>query len=144
MNRFKPCCVPFVTCLILFAMIGCGPKNQGAELDNSRLYMINTLLDQCHAMNGKRPKDEPSFKQFISSKTPKAIETAGCSSVDELFTSQRDGKPFVVLYDKPLNHDGRGINAYEQSGKDGQRMVAFDTGNVELMASDELERLLAK
>jgi hypothetical protein len=77
---------------------------------------------------GRPPKNEEQLRKFIEQMGPAWMESHGVDSVDELFTSPRDGQPYVVLYGRRRSK----VIAYEAEGKDGKRFVADDLGNVEL------------
>jgi hypothetical protein len=49
-----------------------------------------------------------------------------------MLVSPRDGEPYVVLYNVAVTGSKPVVVAYEQSGKDGHRYIAFDFGGVEI------------
>lgn len=82
---------------------------------------------------GNGPKDEADFKEYIKSYPADKLKMMGVDAgkIDELFTSERDGKPFKIRYKVG---GGRGSVApviFEQDGKDGKKQVCFTGGKVE-------------
>jgi hypothetical protein len=82
---------------------------------------------------GNIPPDEAVFKNYIRSEGKTLLAQRGITDVDSLFVSPRDGKPVVVAYKKTAA--GREFSpelmvAYEQTGLDGRRLVAFSSGSV--------------
>jgi hypothetical protein len=81
-------------------------------------------------------RSEEEFKQAIQQKVPPdvlnvLVADAKANSVDELFISARDGRPFVIFYGgKRPKGVATDLFAYEQSGIDGKRQVAFGLGYV--------------
>jgi hypothetical protein len=83
---------------------------------------------------GHAPKDEADFKQAIASLNL-PLDSFGVESVDELFISNRDGKPLVVTYGtgSPKND----VIVYESEGVNGVREVGYTLGRVaEVDAAD--------
>ena len=79
---------------------------------------------------GRAPTNEQEFKTFISQNGGPMLEQAGVASVDELFVSERDGQPFVVLY-KPSTAVQSDVIAHEGAGVNGKRLVAHSMGAIE-------------
>jgi hypothetical protein len=59
------------------------------------------------------------------------LANAEVQNTDELFISERDGKPFVIFYGQPPNGVANGVIAFEQEGVDGKRLVGYMLGMIE-------------
>lgn len=116
-----------LTCLLL----GCGGGNAAkSDPSKSNLAAFSTLYARFRIANrGQNPKNENELRSFIESKGSTVLEAAGLS-VDDVFVSNRDNEPIVVVYgDKPLICDGQEVIAYESTSLDGERLVASPTGS---------------
>lgn len=128
-------------CLVLgmcALALGCGrSRRQAAAREESRLKPLALLYGQFTGRNrGNPPASEAQFKEFIRSRGPEQLASFGVDDVDELFVSERDGKPYVVLYGEaaqgnPPGPAGAPVIAYEQEGVGGKRFVASSMGAVE-------------
>lgn len=81
---------------------------------------------------GQPPANEAQFKQFIEKND--AFLKQRQLDLASVFVSERDGKPYVVLYGPPKGpYDliGQPVVAYEQDGVNGKRFVANTMGAVE-------------
>ena len=91
---------------------------------------------------GRPPANEMEFKRFIAEKGAPMLERAGMANLDELFVSERDGQPFVVIYGKyPPGMTSR-IAAYEQNGVGGKRQVGYSAGAVEQIDETRFRELV--
>jgi hypothetical protein len=87
--------------------------------------------------NGRLPANENEFKQHINSQ--------GGESVDEMFVSERDNQPFVVLYGRDaVNPVNSGIVAFEKQGLEGKRLVAYRSGSTEEVDDARFRELVRK
>jgi len=91
---------------------------------------------------GRPPKSEAEFKDFIQTNGSKVLERLNIASVDELFISERDKQPIVVLYGKKPEGVRRDIVAYEQTGVAGSRQVGFALGMIEDVEADKFGELV--
>jgi hypothetical protein len=125
--------------VLLVASAGCStssdPSGQVAAMNDSNIRRVANLYTAFQIRKGfAGPKDEAAFKQFIErDMSPKKLQLMQVdpAQVDNLFTSERDGKPFTVRYGV---QGGIGVVAavvFEQQGKDGKRQVGFTGGTVE-------------
>jgi hypothetical protein len=58
-----------------------------------------------------------------------SLEKLRVDSIDELFVSERDGQPLVVVYGSPPA--GSDVVVYEHTGVNGKRLVGHRIGMVE-------------
>jgi hypothetical protein len=77
---------------------------------------------------GRNPADEQEFKAAVG-QGKMDLDVLGVSSVDELFVSDRDGQPLVILYGAQAKNS-QGVIAYEQTGENGVRLVGTSNGQV--------------
>lgn len=124
--------------VVLFAfLVGCSSHQANLEQEQSNLKPLATLYGRFIGQHrGQPPASEAQFKEFINSGGKDLLSTFQVSSVDELFVSSRDGKPYVVLYGAaaakgPPGPAGSPVVAYEQEGVGGKRFVASSMGAVE-------------
>src|SRR5262245_43574007 len=113
---------------ICFLSLGCtGKTEQPPEIKS--LQTLATMYGRYRsAHRGTAPPDEASLKKFISGLSPTEQTGLGIdpANLDKMFTSPRDGQPFVVVYKSP-----GAVIAYEQVGKNGKHLVAYPEGKVE-------------
>src|SRR5436190_1123516 len=128
-----------VGAVCLSVLAGCGaPSTHVTGEDNLRA--LAKYYGQYQGQHqGKTPPGEKPFKEFIQKKDPGA-------KVDELFVSQRDHEPFVVLYNQkvgmPDPNTGAPVIAYEKTGVSGKRMVARSTTAVEEVDEAKFKELV--
>jgi hypothetical protein len=114
--------------LLAAVCVGCGGGQQAASnpaLSHVRLLML--LYNKATSTLGRPPKDEQEFKATLQNSNL-ALDTMKVSSLDELFVSERDNQPLVVVYKPPAGSD---VVVYEQTGVDGKRLIAHRIGQVE-------------
>jgi len=109
-------------------LVGCGSNAGSATKGVSHVGAISALYFKATSVLGRSPADEQEFKAAVA-KGPMDLDVLGVSSVDELFVSDRDGQPLVILYGPRLKNS-HGVIAYEQTGKDGVRLVGTSNGQV--------------
>jgi hypothetical protein len=120
-------------------LAGCSSNNVAsivAAKNSSNIKRVLNLYAAYMQSHGKGPADEAQLKDFITKDMPPQtlkLMTVDPAKVDELFISERDGKPFKL---KPgLSWGGPGSPnpavVFETDGVGGMRQVAFGYGNVE-------------
>ncbi|HEX6961513.1 MAG TPA: hypothetical protein VF175_06575 [Lacipirellula sp.] len=82
------------------------------------------------SQTGRPPADEAQFKSFIS-QNGAILERMGVASADDLFVSERDSQPFVVIYGKHPQGMATTVVAYESQGVDGKRLIGHSTRMIE-------------
>lgn len=121
--------VKVAVCLVFVASatIGCGSatSNSGGM---SRVKGLSMLFTKVSSDLGREPANEQEFKQGITN-SGVPLERLSVASVDELFISDRDGQPLVVVYGR--RPQGSDVIIYEQTGVDGKRQVAHRIGTIE-------------
>ena len=97
---------------------------------------MTRLLGRYRGQNGELPRDANQFKDFLRKLDKTTLDGHGVdpNDLDKLLTSSRDGKPFVWCDRKYMGTAASPVGAvmiYEQDGKDGKRMVAYEVGKIE-------------
>ena len=132
------------SCLCLAT--GCS-ENQSAEREQSNLKPLAVFYGQYLGQHrGQPPGGEQEFKNFLQTLGKDRLASMQVKSVDELFVSPRDGKPYVILYG-PVANTGAGLPsmtviAYEQGGKGGKRFIARSTAAVEEVDETKFKELV--
>jgi hypothetical protein len=127
----------------LVTVAGCGSKQQQArELQTSHLRTLIMFYNTAGRSLGHAPDNEAQLREYIEAHGKPALEKVQITSIDELFRSERDGQPFVVVYRKRPKGIRQDVVAYEQTGVDGKRQVGFDLGMIEEFDSVEFEKLI--
>jgi hypothetical protein len=116
------------------------------EIPNSRLLLLTALKSQYTSQLGNKPATEEDFKAFVTkTASPDMLAKANVSRAEDLFISERDQKPFVIVLWGKAGTAGAGekkgpapggVFAYEQEGKDGKRLVSYIGG---VVAMDEVQ-----
>ena len=112
--------------------VGCGSgfdvNSEVQKMNSNNAQRLANLYQHYQRKHqGIGPKDESKFKSFISEVNPVLLERIGVSagSIDQLFTSERDGQPFFVRYGLKGNDRGPAVpTVFEEEGVDGKRLVA--------------------
>ena len=126
-----------VSVLLVACMIGCSGV-EPVETQQLRSNMRGLAIAYGRFMSkhrGRPPKSEQQLRDFVDSLGADFLQLADVESVDDMFISSRDGKPYVVLYGKRAE-----IVAYEQEGVDGKRFVATSVGSTEEMDEDRFRQ----
>lgn len=117
---------------------GCGAsQRQSQPREESRLKPLAVFYGQFTGQHrGMAPASEAEFKEFLRTIPPEQLASFQVKDIDTLFVSERDGKPYVILYgnvsaNRPAGPAGAPVIAYEQQGVGGKRFVASSIGAVE-------------
>ena len=149
MNSRSSAYLLLVVCGLQFVLTGCSrndPASRVAAMNDTRIKQLANLYMAHQMRNGSNgPKDEKAFKEFIrKGMSPHRLEMMRVdpAKVDELFTSESDGQPFVIRYGQSGGVRAKLPVVFEKQGQDGMRQVAFTNGAVEVLGSGEYEELL--
>ncbi|HEX6961897.1 MAG TPA: hypothetical protein VF175_08530 [Lacipirellula sp.] len=122
------------------APLGCGPGSKtSGDGEISHIQLLASLYNKAARDLGRYPKNEQELKQTIG-KMGLNLEAMKLASVDELYVSERDGQPLVIV----LPPNSKGVIAYEKTGVDGTRLVAFSEGNVQEVDEVQMRDLVPK
>jgi len=127
--------------LLSCAAVGLGCSKSNGDLaarETSHVRVLTNLHALATTKLGHVPRDEQELKQTIA-KLPMNLDKLKVRSIDELFTSERDGQPLVVVYG-PTNIESD-VVVYEKTGVNGKRMVGHRIGMVEEVDDAELKKL---
>ncbi len=132
--------------LVLLLMAGCQSATRDAASDPqaARLLALSMLYARYQNANqGRSPASEEQFKTFIREYGNKIQELVQTDDADAVFTSLRDGQPYVVLYGKATaQQQSSGLVAYETEGADGKRYVGYRLGYVEEVDEERFRQLI--
>jgi hypothetical protein len=138
------------TFLLSISLTGCGGSDANsmiADANDSNVKRLATMYSFYHMKNSfKGPKDEAALRGFIEDQDPKRLKLADidATKMDELFTSERDGEPFVIRYGVDTVIRGPSLPVvFETTGVDGMRQIGFCNGSMQEVDSSEYDRLLA-
>ncbi len=137
--------------VIVGSLLGCGgnadPQNSLVKANETNLQRLANLYVAFQSeYNWVGPADEAKFKEFLSNFNPKKLTRIGIdpAGTDQLFISERDGKPFKIRYSVVGNMMGSGEPViFEAEGVDGKRLVGFLNMSQREVDDAEYESLFA-
>lgn len=122
-------CLPLAAIGLAALLAGCSGGEASKPRETSHIKPLAILYGQYVGRHGgKPPADEAALKKFIDAQES-MLQSFGVSDSAELFVSERDGQPYVVLYGPEAA--GKSVVAYEQTGVGGMRYVADTLGAVQ-------------
>lgn len=124
-----------------FVISGCSGSN-ATPASKTAFSAVVSLHTMMVVTTGRPPKSEEAFKEFIAANGSAAMERAGVASVDELLVSNRDGKPYVIIYGKPPAGVAHDVIVFEQEGIDGKRLVGRNTGFIAELDESQFRELV--
>lgn len=127
----------------MLMLAGCaGAKTEAArKRESSHLRSLVSVYNFAAAKLGHRPANQAEFKSFIAANARPMLDSQHVNSVDELFISERDGQPFVVLYGEPTKGAAADLVAYEQVGVAGKRLAGYSLGAIAEIDEQQLANL---
>jgi hypothetical protein len=138
---WKPRRVIQSTCCALSAVAalatlsGCsGNAASAGGADPNLTVLTKVYVDHMNVHQGRPPKDEAAFKDYIRQHGGHRLKGADMNELDALFVSTRDNQPLIFVYG--TNADPRRqstVIGYEQSTVDGKRTVGYRHGTAELV-----------
>jgi hypothetical protein len=126
----------------LAALAGCSGDNTASQVAAMNTSNIQRLANMYSAYQnykgGGGPKDDKDFKAFIKAFDPPKLQMMGVdpNSLDALFTSERDSKPFKIRYKVGGGKGSVAPVIFEEVGKEGKKQVAY-TGNSKVEEVDD-------
>jgi hypothetical protein len=125
-------CLAGLACM---AAAGCRSHSESRPREQSELKKLILVYSRYLSRHrGRPPANEAEFKKYVESLRPADLASFGVDDVSRIFVSDRDGKPYVVIYGQAKGPPGPGgspVIAYEQEGKGGKRWVGTAVGAVE-------------
>jgi hypothetical protein len=135
--------------LVAIGVAGCGGDDALKSPAAAQLKGLATMYLDFAASKGTGPQSEEAFKKHLKSVEGFVLQGNGLDpkQIDAAFVSPRDKQPFVVLYGVGIGRisgESAPLVAYEKTGVNGKRLVAF--ANTKLAHVDEagLEELKNK
>ena len=131
----------------LIGFVGCkddSPLSAVESANSTNIQKLSNLYNQFQADNGLvGPSSEEEFRDYIANGVPDFLkERINLAPDDDIFVSERDGKPFKIRFEIPT--DGRGCNApaiFEAEGVGGKFMVGFLNMNTREVEQNEYQDL---
>jgi hypothetical protein len=141
----RPCAITFELILLIAALAGCNltAPVTADQKQQANLQALAVLYGSATTALSRPPKSEDEFKKYIGSQRGKMLDVLRITDPDALFVSQRDGKPFVVIYGQRQGERAPGAVAYEQDGVGGRRLVALESGIVVELDEPEFRQQVA-
>jgi len=140
-------------CLVIALISGCGGGDGTGEhllrdANQSSLDRICTLYFTFQMENQNNgPADEATFREYINKRSPASLERIGVdpSNIDALFTSDRDGEKFEILWGVNASPRGEPVAIVAESvGVDGKRMIGFHKKPHKEVDEAEYKQLFSK
>lgn len=133
---------PLILAFALLVFAGCGPKSTIKSTNDVRLAGLTQIWTKYQAVNaGEVPKSLDEFKAFAEERGTFAVHE-DLESVGDLFVSDADGQPFVMLFGKEqFKHGGAKVIAHEASATDGKVWIATYGGAPAQITESELKNL---
>jgi hypothetical protein len=126
----------------LAASIGCGAKSREAfNKQTSHVHAIAAQYVRASSKLHHLPQNEVEFKRALADLNV-PLQALKVNSIDELFISERDGEPLVVVYGTPPKNSD--VVVYEKTGIDGKRYVGHMSGMIEELGDEELRKAVAE
>ncbi len=136
----------FVCLSFGLALCGCGGAAQQQAEEESTLKSLAVLYGQFTGQHrGQPPANEAEFKAFVESQNAEWFQLRGISDRAQVWISNRDKQPYVVLYGPvtgPPGPAGKPVIAYESKGVGGKRMVASELGAVDEVDESRFKELV--
>jgi len=131
---------------LALAVTGCGSNAVESPTAKKLKGLATMYASFAVGKNGPGPKSEKEFKDYVMSapfqQLPPGIDP---DKRGELFVSDRDGQPFVIVPGASIagmTADKAALVAYEQTGVGGKKLVAFANSKVEEVGPDRLQELV--
>jgi hypothetical protein len=138
----------FTLVMIAALLAGCGQKSGPIAQEQTNLSWLGSMYSMYIAQNGGRaPKSIDELRKFVETRsTPDVLTRLKIASMNELFVSPRDGKPFVLVSYAKLPAPTAGqpppLVLYETAGQNGEHAVAFLGGGTQTVSATDLQKLL--
>jgi hypothetical protein len=132
----------------LVFIAGCGGSDALNSPTAQRLRALANMYLNYAAARGGGPDSEQTFKKYVRSADRIVLDMNGIdpNAIDTLFVSERDQQPFVVNYGVAITRisgTSAPLVAYEKTGKNGMRLVAYANTKVEHVNEAKLQELIS-
>jgi hypothetical protein len=134
--------------LLLVLVMACPACRRGAGEDQgqARLAALASMYAKFQIVHqGKLPDNIQELRDFMTSRPelPTLLKQASASSLDELFLSSQDAQPFHLLFGDELEANEYGILGFEQTSRDGKRLVGYRAGFASVIEEAEFQQMTA-
>lgn len=133
---------PFLAC-------GCSSQvREDLEIGERHLgELARAYIFYANQHRGQGPPNKAALDKFLKA-NEKSLIMQGISNPEGMYVSPRDNEPYVVLWGLRIKTVVKGRSsqpiAYEKTGKDGKRWVAFADGIVNELDESEFEKVVPK
>jgi hypothetical protein len=131
------------------AVCGCNRDRTAelvGEMNKSNVQRLaNLYAAHQNYKSGRGPASESDFREFIKSYDPNKLQMMGINpdALDQLFTSEVDGKPLKVRYGVGGGRGSKDAVVFDEVGANGKRRVGYTGGTVEEVDDATANQLLA-
>ena len=131
----------FILTLALIVVAGCSSSTKDSK-NEVRLGSLTQIWSKHQAVNsGALPQNEEEFKAFAEERGKFAVR-GDIDGVGDLFVSDVDGQPFVMLFGKEqFKYENQNVIAYEPTATDGKVWMAMEGGAPRQIDETELNDL---
>jgi hypothetical protein len=131
----------------LVIIAGCGGSDALKSPAAARMKGLATMYLDYAAARGSGPPNEQAFKKHLRTVEGFVLQMNGVDpkAIDSTFISQRDNEPFVILYGVGINQisgTSAPLIAYEKTGVNGKRLVAFANTKLDHVDEARLKELI--
>jgi len=142
--------------IVLMVPIGCsGDKKIAHEQQKHLSKLARAYGFYVRKHQGNRPPTMTALKEYVKQMSPEDLASANleASEVDSMFISTRDGQEYMLrTITGAAGPPGAGgvpggggfetVVLYEKEGKDGKRLVAYETTRVEEVDEEKFKQLV--
>lgn len=130
---------------LLGLQAGCGDplKNAFSQHYKANIHRLAGLYQMYQMTNdGIGPDGEEAFREYVASVPEDFLDKIGANPEkrDQLFVSERDKKPFHIVYSVEANYRQPAPIVFEQEGKDGKRWIGFTAGSCQEFSTEDYEK----
>ncbi len=131
----------------LLVCIGCEESGQDPQRTTASVEDRLLFLSLVNARSRTPIADGPAFRraaEALAKSEPTVLERLRLTSVDEAFTSPRDGQAFGLRFNVKPGTPGMDENvvAFESTSEGGQRFVAFSSAHVVAVDETKFQELI--
>jgi hypothetical protein len=120
--------------------MGCSTR-EGEDHKTNLRGLAAYYSQYCARNGGQLPSNEKALKEYISADLTATGAPTSTETIDAMFVSNRDGKPFVIRYGEDKSWQYPNLMAYEQEGRNGMRHVGYAMGGVDVLSEEQLSRI---
>lgn len=136
--------VLLLVALSLMWQIGCGASSTVTEIsaEEANFKNLALLYGQCQGRLRRPPANLDEFKKFLEQVKADPGASIKVNDIEKFLISPRDNEPYVILWNVQARTGMPDVIAYEKTGADGTRMVAFGAGYIEYADEERFKQLV--